>query len=144
MLELNLPTFSPRLKREKDKLYIYDLVRKKYIMLTPEEWVRQHFINFLVQEKYPLSLLSVERGHQLNQVAKRTDIVAYNRQGNIFLLIECKAPHIKLDDAVFEQIFVYNLALQTPYIAITNGIEHFYFQKIEDTYKRLLALPVFV
>lgn len=142
-ISLNLPSFSPRLRKEKGKFYIYDLVRRKFIMLTPEEWVRQHFINFLVQEKYSLSLLSVEKGHQINDLAKRTDIVAYNRQGEIFLLIECKAPHIPLNEIVFEQIFVYNLTLNAPYIAVTNGLQHFYFEKKIDSYQQLENLPIF-
>jgi hypothetical protein len=140
-IPLNLPNFLPRLRKENSKVYIYDVVRKKYIMLSPEEWVRQHFIHFLVQNNYPLSLLQIEKGHQINSLQKRTDIVAYNRQGKIFLLIECKAPHIPLNQIVFEQIFVYNLTLQAPYIAITNGLEHHYFQKKEQHYQTIEHLP---
>jgi type I site-specific restriction endonuclease len=140
---LNLPNFSPRLRREKEKLFIYDLVRKKFMLLTPEEWVRQHFINFLLTQQYSLSLLSVEKGHQLNKLSKRTDIVAYNREGKIFLLVECKASNIILTQTVFEQIFVYNLTLQAPFIAITNGLQHYYFEKKENAYQEIESLPKF-
>lgn len=143
MQALNLPNFDIKVRKVQQKLQVYDLVRKKYILLTPEEWVRQHFINFLLLQAYPLSFLSVERGHEYNSLAKRTDIIAYNKNLQPFLLIECKAPHIKIDEKVCEQAFIYNLAINSPYLALTNGVIHHYFERREYDYQLLPTLPMY-
>ncbi len=141
MENLNLPSFAPRLKKNNQQLYIYDEVRKKYVLLTPEEWVRQHFINFLVSQQYPTNLMSVEKSHQTNQLQKRTDIIVHQRNLQPFLLVECKATHIRIDAKVLEQTFTYNLTIQAPYLALTNGLVHHYFAYEHGLYKELKDLP---
>lgn len=127
MQELNFPKYSFRLKNSENKSAIFDAIRKKFIILTPEEWVRQHVVRYLLEEKnYPLSLTNVEKVIKVNDLVKRYDIVVYNPDGSIFLLVECKAPHIKITQETFDQIARYNLALRAEYLMITNGINHYY------------------
>ncbi|MEH0157952.1 type I restriction enzyme HsdR N-terminal domain-containing protein [Limibacter armeniacum] len=123
---LNLPSYDCKLQKRDNKLYIFDQIRKKYLQLTPEEWVRQHFIHFLSQQGFPKSLMSIEAGLKLNKLQKRTDIVIYDRQGKPFMLVECKAPEIKLSDATFNQAASYNMVLKAPYLSITNGMQHYF------------------
>ncbi|HBF88212.1 MAG TPA: restriction endonuclease subunit R [Bacteroidales bacterium] len=126
MEKLNLPTYSFKTKFIDGKNYIFDNFRRKYIILTPEEWVRQHFLNFLVVEKhYPKSLISVEKNLIINQNSFRADIVAYNKNAEPILLVECKAASVKIEQTVFEQIGTYNILLKVPYLIVTNGISHF-------------------
>ena len=95
--------------------------------LTPEEWVRQHYIEFLVQEKkFPRSLMAVEKGLIYNRMQKRGDVVAYDNTGTPLLIVECKAPEVKINQGVFDQIARYNMTLQVPYLAVTNGLQHYY------------------
>ncbi len=123
---LNLPSFAYRLKKtENNKLYIFDIIRKKYVTLTPEEWVRQHFIHYLINTRhYPASLISVEMSFKLNKLDKRSDISIFNNKGSLLMLVECKAPSIELNQKVFDQIFSYNLPLKASYLVVTNGITH--------------------
>ncbi|MCF8369952.1 MAG: type I restriction enzyme HsdR N-terminal domain-containing protein [Bacteroidales bacterium] len=127
MQTLNLPQYRFTIKQGPDKkLIIFDRWRKKYVALTPEEWVRQNFVMFLVEEKtFPGSLMSLEKGLQVEGRTKRTDIVAYNRQGKPLLIVECKAPEVKITESVFDQIVRYNMSLQVNYIVVTNGLQHF-------------------
>lgn len=128
MQNLNLPTFEYKVKKDNDKPYIYDIIRKKYVFLTPEEWVRQHFIHLLVNHyKYPKALFAVETGLIYNRMKKRTDIIILSREGTPFLLIECKAPEVKISENTFAQIARYNFKIQPKYLAITNGFKHFCF-----------------
>ncbi len=125
MEQLNIPSFEYKLRKNAGKLYIYDELRKKFLVLTPEEWVRQHFVHHLINHyQYPKSLIKLESGLQYNQRQKRSDIQVYDRQGNIFMIIECKAPYIALSQAVFDQAAQYNKILQSPYLCITNGMSH--------------------
>lgn len=127
MVQLNLPAYDYKLQRREDnKFYIFCQVRKKYLLLTPEEWVRQHFINFLFEQGYPKGLTSAESGLKYNKRQKRTDIVVYDRQGKPFLLVECKAPEVKLSDSTFSQAATYNMVLKAPYIAVSNGLQHYF------------------
>jgi hypothetical protein len=120
---LNLPSFDHKLKKINDKLCIWDIIRKKYIVLTPEEWVRQHFVHFLINtHQYPKSLIKLESGLTYNQVMKRTDIQIFDRQGELFMIIECKAPHIQLTQVVFSQAAQYNQVLKAKYLTVTNGM----------------------
>lgn len=120
---LNLPSFEHKLKKINDKLCIWDIIRKKYIVLTPEEWVRQHFIHFLInQYQYPKSLIKLESGLSYNQLMKRTDIQVFDRTGSLFMIIECKAPYIELSQAVFSQAAQYNQVLKAQYLTIANGM----------------------
>jgi hypothetical protein len=124
--KLNLPVFDATLKKEQGKVYIFDNIRKKYLVLTPEEWVRQHFINYLIQDhKYPKSLIRIEGGVSYNKLQKRSDILIYNRQGKPWMLIECKSPTIKLSQKAFNQVAVYNMTIGAKYVAVTNGIIHY-------------------
>ena len=126
MKTLNLPSYRFTIKEENKKTKIFDAIRKKFLVLTPEEWVRQHIVRFLVEEKgFPANLIALERGLKLNGLQKRTDILVYSKSGQPILMVECKAPSIKIDQQVFDQIGRYNITFKLPYLLITNGMEHF-------------------
>lgn len=126
MQALNLPTYLFNTKSENGRTYILDTIRKKYVLLTPEEWVRQHIIRYLSEEKkYPVSLMSVETGFTYNKLQRRTDALIYDRSGNAICIVECKAPSVKLSSLVFDQILRYNLNFNVPYLIITNGLQHY-------------------
>lgn len=141
---LNFPTYSFRFKNSENKVSIFDKIRKKFILLTPEEWVRQHVVEFLIDEKkYPKSLINVEKIVKVSGMNKRYDIVVFNSDGSIFLLIECKAPEIKIDQKTFDQIARYNLILNAQYLMVTNGLNH-YFCEMDfenEKYSFLKELP---
>jgi len=127
MQPLNLPTYPFKIKSSENKYFIFDIVRKKYVILTPEEWVRQHIIHYLIEEKnYPISLIAVEKKITVNKLAKRTDILVFNTKGNPHIIVECKAPSIKITQEAFDQIARYNLKLEANYLMVTNGLTHFY------------------
>lgn len=141
--ELNLPAFNFKTRESEVGTLIWDLVRKKYVTLTPEEWVRQHFIVLLtVHLKYPASLFKIESGVIYNKRQKRTDIEILDRRGEIFMLIECKRPEVKLDDATVRQLTIYNQTLQAPYLALTNGKKHFIWKK-NDTKREYVQIEAF-
>ncbi len=124
--DLNLPTYIFKTKRQGQITKIFDTIRRKYVTLTPEEWVRQNFIQYLIHEKkYPASLLAIEIPIKLNKLKKRGDIVAFDNKGLHVLLVECKAPEVKLTQNVFDQIARYNLSLNVKYLVVTNGLEHY-------------------
>jgi hypothetical protein len=132
MQPLNLPPFEYNFKIKQEKQYIFDIIRKKYILNTPEEWVRQHFINFLISHRnYSKNLIKIESGLKYLKRKKRTDIQVYDNNGTVFMIIECKAPDVVLDKQVITQILQYHKVLQAQLLAITNGIDH-YFCKIND------------
>lgn len=123
---LNFPKSKFKLKETDGKFYIFDDARKKYIILTPEEWVRQNCLHYLRDHKrYPISLLAVEKGIKINNQNLRYDIVAYSKNAKPILLVECKAPEVKISQATFDQIAVYNLELNVPFLMVTNGLQHF-------------------
>ncbi|PQJ82192.1 type I restriction enzyme HsdR N-terminal domain-containing protein [Polaribacter glomeratus] len=127
MIKLNLPTYNFRLKSKENKTLIFDKLRKKYMVLTPEEWVRQHFVRFLIDKKnYPASLIALEKQLTINNRKKRTDILVFNSKGNPEIIVECKAPSIKITQDTFDQIARYNLKLKANFLIVTNGLEHFY------------------
>ncbi|MDX1277685.1 type I restriction enzyme HsdR N-terminal domain-containing protein [Oceanihabitans sediminis] len=127
MQELNFPKFSFRFKNSENKTLIYDEIRKKFMVLQPEEWVRQHCVQYLMQVKgFPKSLINVEKELKVNNLRKRYDIVVYNPDGSIHIIVECKAPKITIDQTTFDQIARYNLALNASYLMLTNGINHYY------------------
>ncbi|UOX33206.1 type I restriction enzyme HsdR N-terminal domain-containing protein [Flavobacterium sediminilitoris] len=127
MQKLNFPTYSFRFKNSENKPYIFDEIRKKFIVLTPEEWVRQHTIQYLIQEKkYPKSYINVEKLVKVNDINKRYDIVVFNSSGSINLLIECKAPEVTIKQQTFDQIAQYNLVLKAEYLMVTNGLNHYF------------------
>ena len=124
--ELKLPTYSFRIQSQKDKKLIFDDIRKKFVSLTPEEWVRQHFIRYLIEEKkYPASLMAIETGLKINQNQFRADLLVYSRHGNPLMLVEFKAPSVKLAQQTFDQITRYNMTFQVPYLIVSNGMEHY-------------------
>ena len=146
MQQLNFPSYSFRFKNSENKVAIFDDIRKKFIILTPEEWVRQHTVQFLLQEKsYPKSYLNVEKLIKINDLSKRYDIVVFQPDGTIFLLVECKAPEVKITQQTFDQIARYNLTLKAKYLMVTNGLNH-YFCKMDfekEKYVFLDELPEF-
>ena len=122
------------------------MIRKKFVVLTPEEWVRQHVVHFLLQDrKYPQSLMSVERRIQVNHLTKRYDIVIYRPDGSIFLVVECKAPQVAITQEVFDQIARYNLTLKSENLMVTNGLQHIFYQidYHRKAYVFLRELPYF-
>ncbi len=129
MTELNFPQFSFRLKNSENKVSIFDCIRKKFVILQPEEWVRQHCVHYLINEKkYPISHVNVEKELKINGLKKRYDIVVFNSDGSIHLIVECKAPRIKINQSTFDQIAQYNLALEATFLMVTNGLNHYYCQ----------------
>lgn len=129
MQNLNFPTYSFRFKNSENKVSIFDEIRKKFILLTPEEWVRQHVLQFLLQDcKYPKSYVNVEKVIKINGLIKRYDGVVFKPNGTLFLLIECKAPEVPITQHTFDQIARYNLTLKADYLMVTNGLNHYFCQ----------------
>ena len=146
MQQLNFPSYSFRFKNSENKVAIFDDIRKKFIILTPEEWVRQHTVQFLLQEKsYPKSYLNVEKLIKINDLSKRYDIVVFQPDGTIFLLVECKATEVKITQQTFDQIARYNLTLKAKYLMVTNGLNHYFCQMDfeKEKYVFLDELPEF-
>lgn len=126
MHKLNLPAYKFRMKTEGEKTYIFDSVRKRFVLLTPEEWVRQHFIKYLVHEKnYPESLMAVEKQISLNGKLFRFDLVVYRRNGQPLLIAEFKAPGVKISQNAFDQVVRYNMTLKVERVVVSNGLQHF-------------------
>ncbi len=140
MQELNFPKYPFRFKSSENKLAVFDEIRKKFILLTPEEWVRQNVVKYLLNEKkYPKALTNVEKVIKVNDLTKRYDVVVYNSDGSIFLLVECKAPNIKITQETFNQIARYNLVLKAEHLMVTNGINH-YFCKMDFENQKYIFL----
>ena len=134
MFKLNFPNFEFRLKNRDNKSYIFDIIRKKYILLTPEEWVRQHVVSYLINHGVSKNHIGVEKKIIINKLTKRFDVVVFSRDGSVKLLVECKAPNIKISQKVFDQISIYNKNLNSEFIMITNGLVHYFF-KIDNSTK---------
>jgi hypothetical protein len=146
METLNLPSFDYKIKHSDANVMIFDALRRKYVLLTPEEWVRQHFVHYLIGSlQYPKSLISIERGTTYNKLQKRTDMCVYDQQGKPYLLVECKAAHVPITQEVVRQVSVYNQALQARYIVITNGVEHYCWEVNFETrqFQPLQGIPIF-
>lgn len=146
MQPLNFPKYDFRFKSSQNSALIFDMVRKKFVVLTPEEWVRQHTLMFLtIEKKYPLSHINVEKQIMYNGLRKRYDIVIFNPNGTIHLLVECKAPHVTISQTTFDQIAQYNFKLNASYLMVTNGLEHYMCQMNfqEEKYKFLREIPDF-
>ncbi|MEG1545703.1 MAG: type I restriction enzyme HsdR N-terminal domain-containing protein [Bacteroides sp.] len=141
MLSLNLPKYDTKIAIKDGKDVIFDVIRRRYVALTPEEWVRQHFIHFLIAHKgYPLSLMANEVLLNLNGMKKRCDTVLYQRNLSPKMIIEYKAPHIEISQKVFSQISNYNLVLKVDYLIVSNGIDH-YCCKMDYNNQSYLFLP---
>ncbi len=122
---LNLPKAELSISKKGEKYYVFDTWRKKQLLLTPEEWVRQHLLHFLVTEKkYPSGLIASEQGITVNKLSRRCDAVVYGKNGSPVMIIECKAPHIPIEENTFQQIAQYNSKLQVDYLLVSNGITH--------------------
>ena len=144
MQKLNFPDYEFRFKNSENKTSIFDEIRKKFIILTPEEWVRQNVVRYLIDEKkYPKSLINVEKTLKINDLTKRYDVVIFNSDGTINVLIECKSTKIEITQTVFDQIARYNMTLKANYLMVTNGLNH-YICKIDfenEKYSFLESLP---
>ena len=126
MFDLNLPAFDVKLKKDGQSVCIWDRLRRKYIVITPEEWVRQHFVNYLISQKnYPESLMANERQVVLNNQRKRCDTIVFSQQLDPVVIIEYKSPDVKITQAVFDQIVRYNIVLKVDYLIVSNGLQHF-------------------
>ncbi|UTW62690.1 type I restriction enzyme HsdR N-terminal domain-containing protein [bacterium SCSIO 12741] len=144
MERLNLPEYQFRLKREDGKIHIFDSIRKKFLVLTPEEWVRQNFIEYLHQEfQYPKSLMKLEKPIKYNRMDNRSDIVCYNNRAEALVLVECKRPSVEITQKTFDQIARYNSVLQIRFLAVTNGLNHYYCEIDHDkgSYRFIESLP---
>ena len=146
MERLNLPEYSFKIRNREGRNFIFDPFRKKEYLLTPEEWVRQNFLQYMVVEKgFPASLISVEMGFRLNKLIKRGDIVAFGKDGQPLLLVECKASTVNVSQSTFDQIARYNMSLKLEYLIVTNGLKH-YCCKMDfqnKTYSFLESIPSF-
>jgi hypothetical protein len=146
MQKLNLPEYSFRIKTTEGKTFLFDALRKKYVRLTPEEWVRQNFVQFLiVEKKYSVSLIAVEAGVKVNNNPQRADLVVFDRSGNPILVAEFKAPEVKISQQAFDQIVRYNMQLRVKYLIVSNGMDHFCCQinYADNSYAFLAEIPGF-
>ncbi|WP_303921120.1 type I restriction enzyme HsdR N-terminal domain-containing protein [Draconibacterium sediminis] len=146
MYKLNLPEYAFRTKTENDKSWIFDTIRKKFVVLTPEEWVRQNFIQYLIQERnYPQNLMAVEKQIKVNQQQRRFDLLIYQRNGNPHLIAEFKAPNVKITQNAFDQVVRYNMALRVERVVVSNGLQHFACQidYEKNSYSFLKEIPTF-
>lgn len=140
MQTLNFPPASFKIIKEDGRLKIFDSIRKKYLILTPEEWVRQNIIRFLIDHRsFPKGLLKLETGVKYYQKTGRTDALFVNRNGNPVVLIECKAPEVEVSQQTLDQVSRYNSSIKAPYIILTNGIKHF-FMKVDFLESKLITL----
>jgi hypothetical protein len=127
LLPLQLPPYPFKITDQNGQLILFDIIRKKNIVITPEEWVRQHFVQYLINQKhYPKTLIKLEGGHKLHGMPKRSDIVVYNRSGEKILLVECKAPSVAIDQKTFDQVARYNMVHKVKLVAVSNGLQHYY------------------
>jgi hypothetical protein len=144
MIKIEYPAYQPKIKDQLGKEFIFDEIRKQWIMLTPEEWVRQNFLQYLIQvKKYPSSLIAVEKEIQLGELAKRFDIVVYDQNTKPWMIIECKEMGVALNEQVLNQALRYNITLNVPYIVITNGTHCFGFSAKKGVLEELSELPDF-
>lgn len=145
MLELNFPPYPFRFKSRENKRLVFDIIRKKYVVLQPEEWVRQHCLHFLTSDLgYSKSLILVEKEILVSGLKKRVDIAVCRPDGSIYLLVECKAPEIPISQNTFDQIARYNLQAASEYLMVTNGLQHYYCQMDfeSQSYHFLEKLPM--
>lgn len=141
--KLNFPVVEFRFqKNEKGSMQVFDIVRKKFVDITPEEWVRQHIVHFLIQHKQvPASMISIEKQLILNNTKRRTDIVVFNSLLKPLLIIECKAPHIEINQLTINQALRYNLELNVPAVFLSNGLQHVFFKLENEVPKVLKDIP---
>ena len=146
MQELNLPKYETKVIRKDGKPFIFDAVRRQYVALTPEEWVRQHFVHFLIHHKgYPQALMANEVQLKLNGMSRRCDTVIYNRALQPRIIVEYKAPTVSITQKVFDQICRYNMVLQVDYLIVSNGLAHYCCKvdNVNKTYTFLQEIPAY-
>lgn len=144
MIKIAYPPYQHKIKKELDKELIFDEVRKQWVMLTPEEWVRQNFLQYLIQvKKYPSTLIAVEKEIFLGDIKKRFDIVVYDKNTKPWMLIECKEMNVPLNNTVLSQVLRYNINLQVPYLVITNGSYSYAFTNSNKQLEEINELPGF-
>jgi hypothetical protein len=145
VIKIAYPPYQPKIKTDDSKEFIFDEVRKKWVVLTPEEWVRQNFLQYLMQVKnYPASLIAVEREIVLADTRKRFDIVVYNKNHQPYIIVECKEMNVELDSKTLDQVLRYNVSLQVDFLVITNGSYCFAFSTAGGIMKTVEAVPAFV
>lgn len=146
-MQLNLPEFDIKTRKNKsNNVEVFDIFRKKYVVLTPEEWVRQHFLHYLINQKvYPPSLIGVEKGLTINKMQKRFDAIVFDNIGKPVILIEFKSPTVKLEQKTFDQVAAYNFNLKVKYLIISNGLAHYCCQMdyTKNTFAFLPDIPNF-
>lgn len=144
MIPITYPPPAFRIKKEDGKEFIFDQLRKKWLILTPEEWVRQNFVQYLLQEmKYPGTLIAVEKEISLGEVKKRFDILIYNKDHQPWMMIECKEMNVPLDESVLQQLLRYHISIPVTYLVITNGKECFAWGKADGKLISLATIPSF-
>ena len=144
MQTLNLPPYAFTTRQIDGKEMIFDPVRQKYVRLTPEEWVRQHFVQYLIQEQgVPQALIAIEMGFTYQGMQRRADVVIYDRQGQPLMMVECKAADVTVQQAAFDQVARYNKVVEARYLVVTNGLDHYccVLDHAQHTYRFLEALP---
>jgi hypothetical protein len=142
MITVNYPAPSFKIKQENEQHFVFDAIRKTWLVLTEEEWVRQNFIQYLVTElHYPATLIAIEKELELNGLKKRFDVLVYNQQHQPLMLIECKAPQLVLNDAALEQLLRYHISIPVPFLIITNGKTTYGWERIGNELKLLDKLP---
>jgi hypothetical protein len=142
MIAVNYPAPSFKIKQENEQHFVFDTIRKTWLVLTEEEWVRQNFIQYLVAElHYPATLIAVEKELELNGLKKRFDVLVYDHNHQPWMLIECKTPKQVLNDAALQQVLRYHMSIPVPFLIITNGKTTYGWEKIEDELRSLDMLP---
>lgn len=142
MIKIEYPAYQPKIKEEQGKELIFDEIRKRWVVLTPEEWVRQNFLQYLIHiKKYSASLIAVEKEIKLGELKKRFDIVVYDKQTKPWMIIECKEMNVALDKTVLDQVLRYNITLQVPHLVITNGSYCMAISFEKNTMTEMEALP---
>lgn len=142
MIKIEYPHYEYKIDKRADTEIIFDVVRKLWVNLTPEEWVRQNFLQYMLQVKqYPASLIAVEKEIYLGELKKRCDIIAYNRNSNPLMIVECKAMHVELTNKTLEQILRYNISLPVRYLIVTNGLYCFAFERSQGSFNVLNEIP---
>lgn len=144
MIKINYPSYAPKIKKEEETEFIFDSFRKRWVVFTPEEWVRQNFLQYLtLVKKYPASLIAVEKEIQLGDMNKRFDIVVYDSDTKPWMIVECKEMDVILDKTVLDQVLRYNISLQVPFLVITNGSYCYGFSNEGGQLAELDVLPSF-
>ena len=147
MIDLSFPNYEFRIKNKHNKKYIFDQIRKKFVLLTSEEWVRQNCIMFLINDqKIPKGLINVEKKIKINSLTKRYDIIVYKSNGSVFLLVECKSPDIIINQKTFNQIAIYNYEVVSDFLMVTNGIQNYYcsIDYSNQCYKFVKDFPIYI